>query len=166
MPRVASEEAAEAVGARGVHVSVVRLPPTVHGSGDHGSVPRLVALAREKRVSAYVGDGLNRWPAVHRIDAVHAFTRALEAGATRARYHAVAEEGVRFKEIAVVMGRRLHVPVVSVPAADAADHFGWFAHFAALDGPAPSQQTRDVLRWQPVQPTLIADLDRTISVVD
>jgi nucleoside-diphosphate-sugar epimerase len=160
IPRVASEEAADAVAALGVRVAVVRLPPSVHGDGDHGFVPALIGFARDKGVSAYVGDGHNVWPAVHRLDAANLFRLALEKSTARARYHGVAEDGVPFRDIATVIGRRLNVPVVAKSAAAAADHFGWFAHFAALDNPSSSRKTRELLGWQAKQPGLIADLDR------
>lgn len=158
-PRIASEEAAAAVAARGGRVSVVRLP-IVHGDGDHGFLAMLIAIAREKSAAAYIGDGSNRWPAVHRLDAARLYRLVLEKGCAAARYHAVAEEGVPFRGIAAVIGRRLDVPVVSKTADEAAGHFGWFAHFAALDNPSSSEQTRERLDWHPAQQELIADLDR------
>jgi nucleoside-diphosphate-sugar epimerase len=160
IPRVASEEAAAAVAARGVRVSVMRLPPTVHGDGDHGFVPMLIRLAREKGVAAYVGDGHNRWGAVHRFDAARLYRLVLEKGAAAARYHGVAEEGVPFRDIAGVIGKRLNVSVVSKSGDEAVSHFGWFQHFAALDNPSSSERTRQQLGWQPKHPGLIPDLDR------
>ena len=160
IPRVASEEATDAVAAHGVRVSVVRLAPSVHGDGDHGFVPILINLARENGTSAYIGDGANRWPAVHRLDAAHLFRLAFEHAQAGARFHGVAEEGIAFREIADVIGRRLGIPVVSKSGQEAAAHFGWFEHFAGIDGPASSKLTQERLGWRPVQPTLLADLER------
>jgi nucleoside-diphosphate-sugar epimerase len=154
-----SEQAALAIASRGARVSILRLPPSVHGEGDHGFVPALIGIARQKGVSAYVGDGLNRWPAVHRLDAARLYRLVLEKGSAGTTYHGVADEGIPVRNIAEVIGRRLNVPVVSKPQEDAAGHFGWIAHFFTLDGPASSAQTREGLQWRPVQPGLIADLD-------
>ena len=159
IPRIATEESADAVKARGVNVSVMRLPPSVHGAGDHGFVPMLVNLAREKGVSATVGAGSNVWPAVHRFDAARLYRLALEKNAGPRRYHAVAEEGVPFKEIATVIGKRLGVSVVAKSPEEAATHFGWFAHFAAMGNLASSGQTQALTGWQPKEIGLIADID-------
>jgi nucleoside-diphosphate-sugar epimerase len=155
-----SEEAAASAAVEGARVAVLRLPPSVHGVGDHGFVPLLIRLAREKGVSAYVEEGLNRWPAVHRLDAARLYRLVLEASPMAPHYHAVADEGVPFREIAEVIGRRLNIPVVSKSPEDASDHFGWFAHFAALDCPASSAQTREQLGWCPTQVSLIPDIDQ------
>ncbi len=153
-----SEDAVAALAARGVRVAVLRLPPSVHGAGDHGFVPFLIGIARKQGVSAYIGDGTSRWPAVHRLDAAHLYRLALEKGAG-ANYHGVAEEGIPTRDIAYVIGRHLNVPVVSKSPEEAADHFGWMAHFFGIDSPASSAQTQQQLGWRPRQPGLIADLE-------
>ena len=160
IPRVITEHAADAVAKQGVRVSLIRLSPSVHGDGDHGFVPTLIQIAREKGSSAYIGDGANRWNAVHRLDAAHLYRLVLEKDLPGARYHAVGEEAVAFRDIAQVIGKSLNVPVVSKSPEEAAEHFGWFAGFAGLDCPASSRHTQEAVGWSPVQPTLIADLEQ------
>jgi nucleoside-diphosphate-sugar epimerase len=155
-----SEQTGLAMVARGVRASAIRLAPTVHGEGDHGFVPRLIGIAREKGVSAYVGDGLNRWSAVHRLDAARLYRLAVEKGSAGARYHGVADEGVPFREIATIIGRHLDVPVESKTPEEAGDHFGFFAHFASIDLPASSALTQQWLGWHPTHSGLLPDLDR------
>lgn len=157
-PRVASEEAVLALAAQGVHASIVRLSPSVHGAGDHGFLATLVGIAREKGASAYIGDGTNRWPTVHRLDAAQLFRLALEHGATGARYHGVAEEGVPLRAIAEAIGRHLNLPVVSKSAEEAAAHFGWLSFVLGVDNPASSALTQQQLGWHPSQLGLLADL--------
>lgn len=158
IPRAASEEAAAALAAQGVRVAVVRLPQ-VHNTEKQGLVSYAIQIAREKRVSAYIGDGLNRWPAVHRFDASHLYCLALEKAEAGARYHAVAEEGVAMRAIAETVGRSLNLPVKSISPEDAPAHFGWLATFAGWDLPASSAQTREVLGWNPTGPGLLSDLE-------
>jgi nucleoside-diphosphate-sugar epimerase len=152
-------ELALSLSSRGVRSSIVRLAPTNHGEGDNGFMATLVGIAREKGVSGYIGDGSNRWTAVHRLDTAHLFALALEQAPAGSTLHAVADEGVAIRDIAEVIGRHLDVPVVSISAEDAGEHFTWLAGFLGLDSPASSALTRELLGWQPIQPGLIADLE-------
>ncbi len=158
--RLATAEQALSLASRGVRSSVVRLSPTVHGEGDHGFVATLVSIAREKGVAAHIGDGTNRWPAVHQLDAAHVFRLALETAPAGSTLHAVADEGVPIRVIAEVIGRHLNLPVASISPEDAGEHFTWLAGFLALDSPASSALTRALLGWQPAHPGLIDDLDQ------
>jgi nucleoside-diphosphate-sugar epimerase len=158
-PRIATEMTGASMSALGVNVSVVRLPQ-VHDTVKQGFVTYAVALAREKRVSAYVGDGRNRWPAAHVSDVARLYRLALEKREPGARYNAVAEEGITVRDIAEVIGRGFKVPVVALSPEEAVDHFGWLAPFAGMDLPASSAQTRQRLGWHPMGPGLIADLER------
>ncbi|MFF3754837.1 SDR family oxidoreductase [Streptomyces sp. NPDC002018] len=158
--RLANAHATAALADRGVRSSVVRLPPTVHGDGDHGFLATVVAVAREKGVSGYIGDGANRWPAVHRSDAAHLFRLALESAPAGSTLHAVADEGVPIRAVAEVIGRHLGLPVASVSPDDAAGHFTWLAAFLGMDSPASSAHTRELLGWRPTQPGLLDDLDK------
>ena len=156
-PRVASELAGAAMSAAGVNVSVVRLPQ-VHDTVKQGLISPAVAIAREKGISAYVGDGLNRWPAAHVLDVARLYRLALEKREAGARYNAVAEEGIPVRDIAEVIGQGLKVPVVSLSPEEAAGHFGWLGAFAGLDLPASSAQTQARLGWRPTGPDLLTDL--------
>ena len=156
----ASEAAAAALASRDVRASVVRLSPSVHGDRDkHGFIPILIGIAREKGVSAYIGDGANRWPGVHYLDAARLYRLALEKGVGNVRYHGVADEGVTTREIAEVIGRHLNLPVVSKSTEEAAEHFGFFGFFFGVDAPASSALTQERLGWTPTQPGLIPDLN-------
>jgi nucleoside-diphosphate-sugar epimerase len=158
--RWATAELVLSLASRDVRSSGVRLAPTNHGDGDNGFMATLVGIARDKGVSGYIGDGANRWPAVHRLDTAHLFHLTLENAPTGSTLHAVAEEGVPIRDIAEAIGRRLDVPVVSVAPEDAAEHFTWLAHLLAADSPASSAPTQELLGWQPTQPGLIDDLDQ------
>ena len=159
IPRLASEQAAASVAAKRVRVGVMRLPQ-VHNTAKQGLVTYAIELARQKGVSAYVGDGRNRWPAVHVLDAARLYRLALENLEKGARYHAVAEEGVPMRDIAEVIGRGLKVPVVSVSQEESPAHFGWLGAFAGRDLPASSALTRQRFAWQPIGPGLIVDLEQ------
>lgn len=159
IPRAASEEAAEALAARGVNAGVVRLPQ-VHDTRKQGLVTYAIEVARATGVSAYVGDGTNRWPAAHRVDTARLYRLALERAEPGARYHAVAEEGVPMRDIAEALGRRLGLPTRSITPEEAPAHFGWLGMFAGSDSTASSALTRRWLDWRPTGPTLIADLER------
>jgi nucleoside-diphosphate-sugar epimerase len=158
IPRAASEEAAAAVAGKGVTVYTVRLPPSVHGAGDHGFVPMVVNITRQKGVSAFVAEGNNRWPAVHRSDAAVLYRLIIEKQPALKVLHAVAEEGISFREIAQAISQGLHLPLVSKTGDGATEHFGWFVHFAGIDCAASSQKTREALGWETSGAGLIADM--------
>jgi nucleoside-diphosphate-sugar epimerase len=155
----ASEAVVQELRGSGVRATTVRLAPTVHGVGDHGFVPRLAGIARDKGVSAYIGDGQNRWPAVHRLDAARVFRLALDHTA-EGPFHTVAEQGVALKDIAEAIARRFNLPLVSKSADEAGEHFGWFAPFAGMDAPTSSERTHAILDWTPEQSALVEDLAR------
>ncbi|CAM5239701.1 MULTISPECIES: SDR family oxidoreductase [Streptomyces] len=158
--RQTTAEAALALAERGVRSSVVRLSPTCHGEGDNGFVAGLVAVARAKGVSGHPGDGTTRWPAVHRLDAARLFRLAAEKAPAGSVLHGSAEEGVALRDIAEVIGRHLEVPVTSVAPEAAAEHFGWLSGPLGFDTVASNALTRELLGWEPVQPGLLADLDK------
>jgi nucleoside-diphosphate-sugar epimerase len=159
-PRIDAENTTIALGERGVRSSVVRLPPLVHSTLDHhGFGPTLIGIARGKRVSGYVGDGSNRWPAVHTLDAARLYRLALETAPAGSRLQAVADEGVPFRDIAGVIGRKLGLPTASIAAEDANEHFSFLGEFVSLDNPTSSELTRQRLGWEPTHRSLIEDLD-------
>jgi nucleoside-diphosphate-sugar epimerase len=159
-PRAETEGLLQKLALTGVRTSAIRLPPIVHGAGDHGFAAMLITTARKKKESGYVGDGLNRWPSVHRFDAARLFRLALENGPGGGTYHGVAEEGIPFREIAEVIGRRLKVPVVRKTPEQAKKQFTFLAEFVAKDNPTSSKLTRELLGWRPTQPGLLSDLDQ------
>jgi nucleoside-diphosphate-sugar epimerase len=160
-PRIDAENSVVALADRGVRSSVVRLPPLVHSSLDrHGFAPTLIAIARDTGVSGYAGDGTNRWPAVHTLDAARAYRLALESAPAGTRLHAVADDGVPFRDIAEGIGRRLGLPSATIAAEDAGDHFSYLGAFVSLDNPTSSALTRQQLGWEPTHPGLLDDLDQ------
>ncbi len=159
LARHATAEFVLSLASRGVRSSIVRLSPTNHGDGDHGFMATIVGIARESGVSGYVGDGSNRWPAVHRLDSGHLFRLALEKAPAGSTLHSVADEGVPIREVAEVIGRHLGIPVVSIAAEDANEHFRWLGGFIGMGSPASSALTRELVGWQPTQPGLIDDLE-------
>jgi nucleoside-diphosphate-sugar epimerase len=162
IPRAASEEAANAVAAQGVNVYIVRLPPTVHDEGDHGFIPIIIGVAREKQQSVYMQDGTNHWPAVHRQDAAKVYRLIIEQRPKQRVFHAVAESGIDFRIIAESIGKGLNVPAISKSPEEAQNHFGWFTYFASMDCQASSELTRHTLGWEPTAAKLIDDLNSGI----
>lgn len=162
IPRAASEEASNAVAAQGVSVYIVRLPPTVHGEGDHGFIPMIIDIARQKQQSVYIQDGTNRWPAVHRLDAAIVYRLIIEQRPQQRVFHAVAESGVDFRVIAESIGNGLNVPTISKSPEEAQHHFTWFTHFASMNCQASSEQTRHTLGWHPTGASLMDDLNSGI----
>ncbi|TXS73151.1 MULTISPECIES: SDR family oxidoreductase [unclassified Streptomyces] len=158
--RMATSQAVLALASRGVRSSVVRLSPTCHGDGDNGFMAALVAIARAKGVSGYLGDGTNRWPAVHRLDAARLFRLAVEKAPAGSVLHGVAEQGVELRAVAEVIGRHLGLPVTAVAPGDAAGHFTWLASFLGVDSPASHALTSELVGWEPVHPGLLEDLDK------
>jgi nucleoside-diphosphate-sugar epimerase len=155
----ASDDAVLSFANRGVRASVASLAPSVHGDGDKGFVPRLINIAREKGVSAYIGDGQNHWPAVHRLDAANLFRLAVESAPAGSTLDGVGEEGILLRDIAEVIGRKLNIPTLSIPIEEATAHFGFLGAIAAYDMPRSSEQTQKLLNWNPSHPTLFSDLE-------
>lgn len=158
MPRVATEEATNAVAAKGVNAYIVRLPPTTHGAGDHGFVPMIINMDKEKGEAAYINEGNNHWPAAHRFDAAKIYRLIVEQKPAQRVYHAVAEQGIPFKDIAAAIGEGLNLPVVSKTGDAIAEHFTWFSHFASMDCLASSELTKQTLGWEPTEINLLDDL--------
>lgn len=158
-PRGATERIMLDLAARGVRTSIVRLPPIVHGDGDHGFLPQIIGAARKNKVSSYPGDGRNRWPTVHRLDAAHLFVQALEKGESGSRFHGVAEEGIPLIDLATVLGRHLDLPVAAATEKEIKDRFGFIAPFIGADSPSSSALTQARLGWEPTHRSLLDDLE-------
>jgi len=158
MPRIAAEHKALEYANKGVRVSIVRLPPCVHDTNRLGFVTQLMKIALEKGKSAYIGDGENRWPAIHTLDAAELFCRAIESAPAGTRLHAVAEESIPLKSISEVIGKKYDLPVMSIAMDEALTHFGWFANVVGIDNPTSSVVTKELLAWKPINPTLFEDI--------
>ncbi|WP_213814433.1 SDR family oxidoreductase [Glaciihabitans sp. dw_435] len=158
-PRIAGAQATLALAGSGVRSSIVRLAPSVHNRDKEGFMGLIVDTAKAKGVAAYIGDGANRWPAVHVLDAAHLFVLALEKAPAGSILHGVGEEGVRLRDVAEVIGRHLDVPVVSLPASEAGEHFAWMGAFIGADAPASSAATQELVGWTPSHPGLLDDLE-------
>lgn len=158
VPRAATEEAAHTVAAQGGNTYIVRLPNSVHAKGDHGFIPIVIGMAKEKGQSVYIGEGQNHWPAVHRLDAAVVYRLIVEKQPAQKVFHAVADEGIPFRQIATAIGKGLQLPVVSKEGSEVEAHFGWFTHFAGINTPASSEQTRATLGWEPKHPGLLEEL--------
>lgn len=159
IPRAASEQEVLNAVAKGVHAYIVRLPPTTHGAGDYGFIPMIIGIDKEKGKSAYIAEGNNRWPAVHRFDAAKLYRLIIEQKPAQVAFHAVAEEGIEFKAIAKSISNGTQLPLVSVNQEEAQAHFTWFTHFAMLDCPASAEKTKATLGWEPTHPTLLKDME-------
>lgn len=159
MPRIASEEAAASANTKGANVYVVRLPPTTHGTGDHGFIHYVINMAKENSKSAYIGDGQNLWPAVHRFDAAAVYRLIVEKKPEQKVFHPVAEQGIPFAKIAGSISKGLNLPLVSLSPDEAQQHFTWFTHFASFDCPASSAKTKEILGWQPTHTDLLPDME-------
>lgn len=158
IPRAVTEQEVFKAVAKGVHAYIVRLPPTTHGAGDHGFIPMIMGIDKEKGKSAYIGEGTNHWPAVHRFDAAKLYRLIIEQKPEQVAFHAVAEEGIAFKVIAETISQGMQLPLVSLSTEEAEAHFTWFTHFAMLDCPASAEKTKAVLGWQPTHTGLVKDL--------
>lgn len=159
IPRAATEEAVAAAALKGVNAYIVRLPPTVHGAGEHGFIPIVIGMAKENGQSAYIGDGQNRWPAVHRLDAAKVYSLIVQKRPSQKVFHAVAEEGIPFITIAKTIGECLQLPTVSLAPDEAEKHFSWFMHFASFNCPSYSKKTREILGWNPEHIDLLKDME-------
>lgn len=159
IPRIATEEAVSALTAKGINAYIVRLPPSVHGKGEHGFIPILINMAKEQGESAYIQNGDNHWPAIHRLDAAKVYRLAIEKQPKLKVFHAVGEQGIAFKEIVELIGKKLDIPTVSKSSDEVQTYFTWFTHFAQMNCPSLSEKTREALNWEPSEIGLLEDME-------